>query len=472
MMKKGKSNFTVSIRYDKRLYDYDIRGSLAHVHMLSKVGIINESDANEIKKGLDLIRKEIESDKFPWNADFEDVHMNIEKRLTEIIGDIAGQMHTARSRNDQVALDMRLFVKDYTTEILGEVYSLINVLIYIAETKGKIAMPGYTHLQRGQPVLLSHHLLAYVEMLNRDAERFWQVLHSSDVMPLGSGAMAGSPYPLDRELVAKQLGFNRISRNSMDAVSDRDFLLDLLSASSIAMMHLSRLCEELILWSSDEFAFIKMSDEYTTGSSMMPQKRNPDYAELTRGRTGRVYGNLISLLTTMKGLPLTYNRDLQEDKEAVFDTVDTLIGCLDACAGMVSNMEINETAMQGAAAKGALLATDYADYLVSKGLPFRKAHQVISSISERALSENVDLKDFKLADLKKFSELFDEDIFSITAESSIEARDVFGGTAKNRVNDAIEYNKLRITQQLDQAEKLYGSELVSRINKIQSSTSR
>ena len=472
MMKKGKSNFTFSIRYDKRLYDYDIRGSLAHVHMLSKVGIINESDANEIKKGLDLIRKEIESDKFPWNADFEDVHMNLEKRLTEIIGDIAGQMHTARSRNDQVALDMRLFVKDYTTEILGEVYSLINALINIGETKGKIAMPGYTHLQRGQPVLLSHHLLAYVEMLNRDAERFWQVLHSSDVMPLGSGAMAGSPYPLDRELVAKQLGFNRISRNSMDAVSDRDFLLDLLSASSIAMMHLSRLCEELILWSSDEFAFIKMSDEYTTGSSMMPQKRNPDYAELTRGRTGRVYGNLISLLTTMKGLPLTYNRDLQEDKEAVFDTVDTLIGCLDACAGMVSNMEINETAMQGAAAKGALLATDYADYLVSKGLPFRKAHQVISSISERALSENVDLKDFKLADLKKFSELFDEDIFSITAESSMEASDVFGGTAKNRVNAAIEYHKLRITQQLDQAEKLYGPELVSRINKIQSSTSR
>ena len=472
MMKKGKSNFTVSISYDKRLYEYDIKGSLAHVHMLSKVGIISESDANEINKGLDLIRKEIESDKFQWHADFEDVHMNIEKRLTEIIGDVAGQIHTARSRNDQVALDMRLFVKDSTVEILGYIYSLIDILINIAESKGKIAMPGYTHLQRGQPVLLSHHLLAYVEMLTRDAERFWQVLHTSDVMPLGSGAMAGSPYPLDRELVAKQLGFHRVSRNSMDAVSDRDFLLDLLSASSISMMHLSRLCEELILWSSDEFDFIKMSDEYTTGSSMMPQKRNPDYAELTRGRTGRVYGNLIALLTTMKGLPLTYNRDLQEDKEAVFDTVDTLLGCLDACGGMMSNIAINEIAMRNAAEKGSLLATDYADYLVSKGLPFRKAHQVVSSISDKAISDNVDLKDFTLTELKKYCELFDNDVFLINVDSSIEARNVFGGTATNRVNDAISHNKSFITEQLAQAEKLYGVELVVRINEIQSSTGR
>jgi len=403
-------------------------------------------------------------------SDFEDVHMNIENRLTEIIGDVAGKLHTARSRNDQIALDMRMFAKDSAVNILGSLYGLIEVLINDARSHFAVVLPGYTHLQRAQPVLFAHHLLAYVEMLTRDTERFWQVLENSDVMPLGSGAIAGSPYQLDRELVAKELGFNKISQNSMDAVSDRDFLLDILSASSISMMHLSRLCEELILWSSDEFNFIKISDEYTTGSSMMPQKRNPDFAELTRGRTGRVYGNLFALLTTMKGLPLTYNRDLQEDKEAVFDTVDTLTACLSVCAGMIATMEVNSTNMRKAVESGTLLATDYADYLVSKGLPFRQAHHIVSAISATALSENINLTDIKLTDLKKYSDLFEKDVFLIDIESSIEARNTVGGTAVSRVKEATVRSQANVIERINKAESQYGKKVIDKINQIKSST--
>ena len=438
------SRYTVSLHYDRRLYRQDIAGSMAHARMLARQGIIREDEATSLVAGLERIRDEIEADTFPWRDELEDVHMNIERRLYETVGDVAGKLHTARSRNDQVATDVRLYIKEIIDEALQAIHDLRAAFVEKASTNSEVVMPGYTHVQRAQPVLFAHHILAYFEMFGRDAERMRQARESADIMPLGSGAMAGVPYPIDRESVARELGFGKVSANSMDAVSDRDFLLDFHSAAATCAMHLSRLAEELVLWSSDEFGFIRLNDTYTTGSSIMPQKRNPDFAEIARGKTGRVYGNLVGLLTTMKGLPLTYNRDMQEDKEGLFDTVDTLIPTLQVTAGMISTMEVQVERMRSAALNSYALATDVADYLVDKGLPFREAHGIVARLSSHAVESGKRLDELDLDTYRRFSDLFEEDVLAITVESSVRARDVFGGTAPNRVEAAIEAAKAEL----------------------------
>ena len=431
------SAYTVSIHYDRRLYRQDIAGSIAHARMLAKQGIITGEDAVAITQGLREIECEIEDGEFVWRPELEDIHMNVESRLHEKIGDAAGRLHTARSRNDQIALDIRMFVKDAINEVLAAIHDLRTSLVGQAESNADVVMPGYTHVQRAQPVLFAHHMLAYFEMLGRDAARFRQAFDRADVMPLGSGALAGLPYPIDREFVARELGFSRISRNSMDAVADRDFLLDFQSAAAICMMHISRLAEELVLWSSDEFAFVRISEEYTTSSSIMPQKRNPDFAELARGKTGRVYGGLTALLTLMKGLPLTYNRDMQEDKEGFFDTYDTLLATLQIFADMVAKMSIALDRMREAARGSYVLATDIADYLVNKGMPFREAHGVVARLSRYAVERGVQFEQLSLDEYRQFSALFDEDALAISVDSSVAARDVPGGTAFTRVMQAV-----------------------------------
>ena len=436
-MDKSLPDYTVSVHFDRRLYRQDIAGSIAHARMLARQGIILDEDAAAMVEGLEAIRKEIEDGDFPWRAELEDIHMNVERRLFERIGDIAGKLHTARSRNDQVATDMRLYVREAISDVLAAIHSLRQALVGQAEANLDAVMPGYTHLQRAQPVLFAHHMLAYFQMLGRDQERFRQARERADVMPLGSGALAGVPYPVDREWLARELGFSAISANSMDAVSDRDFLLDFHAASAICVTHLSRLAEELVIWSSDEFGFIRLGDEYTTGSSMMPQKRNPDFAELARAKTGRVFGNLVAMLTVLKGLPLTYNRDLQEDKEGLFDTVDALLPTLAAMAGMVTTLEVQRDRLRRAAEAGYVLATDVADYLVGKGIPFREAHQVAARVSVHAQQEGKRLGELTLETYRRFSPLFEEDVLSITVDSSIAARDVPGGTAPAQVREAV-----------------------------------
>ena len=438
------SRFTVSLHYDRRLYRQDIAGSVAHARMLARQGIIAGDEAERLFTGLERIREEIEANTFPWREELEDVHMNIERRLYEAVGDVAGKLHTARSRNDQVATDVRLYVKEVIDEALQAIQDLRTAFVDKAAENREVVMPGYTHVQRAQPVLFAHHMLAYFEMFGRDAERMRQARDSADTMPLGSGAMAGVPYPIDRESVARDLGFGKISANSMDAVSDRDFLLEFHSAAAICAMHLSRLAEELVLWSSEEFGFVRLDDRYTTGSSIMPQKRNPDFAEIARGKTGRVYGNLIGLLTMMKGLPLTYNRDMQEDKEGLFDTVDTLIPTLQVASGMVSTMEVQADRMRTAVLNSYALATDVADYLVAKGLPFREAHGIVARLSSHALESGKRLDELDLDTYRGFSDRFEEDVLSITVESSISARDVLGGTAPNRVEAAVEAAKAEL----------------------------
>ena len=438
------SRYTVSLHYDRRLYRQDIAGSIAHARMLARQGIIAGDEAERLVTGLERIREEIEANTFPWREELEDVHMNIERRLHETVGDVAGKLHTARSRNDQVATDVRLYVKEVIDEALQAIHDLRAAFVQQASENLGVVMPGYTHVQRAQPVLFAHHMLAYFEMIGRDAERMRQARDSADTMPLGSGAMAGVPYPIDRESVAREHGFGKISANSMDAVSDRDFLLDFHSAAAVCAMHLSRLAEELVLWSSEEFGFVRLDDRYTTGSSIMPQKRNPDFAEIARGKTGRVYGNLIGLLTTMKGLPLTYNRDMQEDKEGLFDTVDTLIPTLQVASGMVSTMEVQADRMRAAAMNSYALATDVADYLVAKGLPFREAHGIVARLSSHAVESGKRLDELDLDTYRGFSDRFEEDVLSITVESSIRSRDVVGGTAPNRVAAAIEAAKAEL----------------------------
>ena len=432
-----QSDYTVSIHYDRRLYRQDIAGSIAHARMLARQGIIAAREADLIVDGLGRVREEIEAGRFPWRAELEDVHMNIEKRLYEIIGPAAGKLHTARSRNDQVATDVRLYVKEIIGETLDALRALRAAFVQTASANSTVLMPGYTHVQRAQPVLFAHHMLAYFEMFGRDSLRFRQAQKSADVLPLGSGAMAGVPYPIDRESAASELGFHAVSANSMDAVSDRDFLLEFHAAASICAMHLSRLAEELVLWSSDEFGFVQIDERYTTGSSIMPQKRNPDFAEIARGKTGRVYGNLIGLLTTMKGIPLTYNRDMQEDKEGLFDTVDTLIPTLRVAEGMVSTMRVHANRMRSAAERSYALATDVADYLVAKGTAFREAHGIVARLSQHAASSGKRLDELGLDEYQRFSDKFDTDVRGITVESSVRSRDVRGGTAPNRVESAI-----------------------------------
>lgn len=436
-LKEVSSDYTVSLHYDRRLYRQDIEGSIAHARMLAKQEIIEQADASAIVDGLSRIREEIESNEFPWRPEHEDIHMNIELRLHELIGEPALKLHTARSRNDQVALDMRMYMKEIISETLNALHGLRRSLVQLADDNTEVVMPGYTHLQRAQPVLFAHHMLAYFEMFGRDQLRFQQAYERADVMPLGSGALAGLPYPLDREFVRRELGFAQISDNSMDAVSDRDFILDFMSAASICAMHISRFAEELVLWSTDEFDFVRLSDDYTTGSSIMPQKRNPDFAEIARGKTGRVYGNLFGLLTTLKGLPLTYNRDLQEDKEGLFDTVDTLIPTLTIFADMLSKMSLNKTRLLDAAQGSYVLATDIADYLVSQGVPFREAHRIVSALSQDLAAQGRQFHELTLEEYKKSSPFFDVDVLKITVESSVSARNVPGGTSFESVSGAI-----------------------------------
>ena len=436
-MDPSVSSYTASIHYDRRLYAQDIAGSIAHARMLARQGIISREEADAIVGGLEAVRAEMESGLFPWREELEDVHMNVERRLFETIGEVAGKLHTARSRNDQVALDLRMYAKEMATRCRESLGRLREALVSQAEGSPRVVMPGYTHLQRAQPVLLAHHMLAYFEMFGRDDRRFRQAYDSADVLPLGSGALAGVPYPIDRESVAEELGFAAVSSNSMDAVADRDFVLDFQSAAAICMVHVSRLAEELVVWSSDEFGFVRLGDDYTTGSSIMPQKRNPDVAELGRGRSGRVVGNLVGMLTVLKGLPLTYNRDLQEDKESLFDTVDTLLPTLEVFAGMVSTMRIDAQRVAEASTGGHSLATDVADYLVGKGVPFREAHGIVARLSAHASEAGRRLDELSLDEYLRFSERFGEDVLLIGVESSVAARDVPGGTSHARVERAI-----------------------------------
>ncbi len=430
-------DYTVSIHYDRRLFRHDIAGSIAHARMLAKTGIISDEDARQIIHGLGKICAEIEDGSFPWDASLEDLHMNIESRLHHHIGAAAWRLHTGRSRNDQIALDMRLYVKEVGRQTADGLRGVQGALVALAEKYPDVLMPGYTHLQRAQPVLFAHHMLAYFQMLQRDVSRFRDCHHRLDVLPLGSGALAGVPYPTDREFLAKELGFASVSANSMDAVSDRDFIAEFLAAAALCMMHFSRLAEELVLWSSREFGFIRLEDAFTTGSSIMPQKRNPDFAELARGRTGRVYGNLMAILTVLKGLPLTYNRDLQEDKEGIFDTVDTLLPTLEVFQGMLGGLTLDVDRVTSLAGESYMLATDLADYLVGKGVPFRLAHGIMRELCEHCESTATALGDLSIDEYQRFSEHFTEDVFQITAQSSAAARDNPGGTAPRRVAEEL-----------------------------------
>ncbi|MDA0263694.1 MAG: argininosuccinate lyase [Chloroflexi bacterium] len=431
------SRYTVSIDYDRRLYQQDIAGSVAHAKMLAKQGIISQEDAAQIAQGLAGIKQEIEDGSFPWDPALEDLHMNIESRLHQTIGAAAGRLHTARSRNDQVAVDLRLYTKETIVALVRGLRGVQRALTGLAEQYHDVVMPGYTHLQRAQPVLFAHHMLAYFEMFQRDIGRFHDCHQRTDVMPLGSGALAGVAYQTDREFLAKELGFSRISANSMDAVSDRDFVVEFLAAASVCMMHFSRMSEELVLWSSGEFGFIRLADDFTTGSSIMPQKRNPDFAELARGKTGRVYGDLMGMLTVLKGLPLTYNRDLQEDKEGFFDAADTLTTTLDVFQAMLPGLKLNEERVSGLAGESQMLATDLADYLVAKGMPFREAHGIMRQLSRHCDEGNIGLNDLPIGEYKKLSRLFEPDVYDITAISSAAARDNPGGTAPGRVAAAL-----------------------------------
>ncbi len=434
---KSAINYTASLPFDWRLYRQDIAGSVAHARMLTRQGIISGEEAEIIINGLDSIREEIERGKFPFKSELEDIHMNIEARLMEKVGEVGGKLHTARSRNDQIALDLRLFTKEAISNTVARLRGLQQALIGLAEANKNVVIPGYTHLQPAQPVLLAHHLLAYFEMFQRDIDRFGDCLRRTDVMPLGSGALAGVTYNIDREFVARELGFSQLSQNSMDAVSDRDFVIEYEASASLGMMHLSRLAEEIILWSSAEFNFIELDEAYATGSSIMPQKKNPDIAELARGKTGRVYGGLMALLTTMKGLPLSYNRDLQEDKEGLFDVVDTLQSTLEVFTGLVKTLKVKAENAGQAVKRGYILATDLADYLVRKGEAFRTAHNVVAELVSYAVEKDKSFTELSLAEYKKFSPLFEDDVYAITVESSLVARDVIGGTAPRQVDRAL-----------------------------------
>ena len=429
--------YTSSLSFDWRLYRHDIAGSIAHARMLARQGIISKPDSVIIVQGLEAIEREITRGEFDFKAELEDIHMAIEARLIEKVGEVGGKLHTARSRNDQIALDLRLYIREAIAKTIGNFRELQRALVNLAEASMEVVMPGYTHLQPAQPVLLAHHLLAYFEMLQRDVGRFNDCLKRADVMPLGSGALAGVAYNVDREFLARELGFSQVSQNSLDAVSDRDFILEYEAAASISMMHLSRLAEEIILWSSAEFGFIELDEAYATGSSIMPQKKNPDVAELVRGKTGRVYGHLMAFLTTMKALPLAYNRDLQEDKEGLFDTADTLLASLDICTGLIATLKVNTEGAAKAVGRGHILATDLADYLVKKGESFRTAHEIVGRLINYAVKKGKPLPELSFAEYSNFSPLFGEDVYAITVESSLAARDTIGGTAPKRVAQAV-----------------------------------
>ena len=434
---KLAEQYTTSLPVDQRLYKQDIAGSIAHARMLGKQRIITQTDAMKIVDGLLAIQKEIELGKFQFKPEIEDIHMAIESRLIEKVGEVGRKLHTARSRNDQIALDIRLFTKEAIADTQKGIRVLQKTVLGMAEKNKAVVIPGYTHVQVAQPVLLAHHLLAYFEMLQRDYERFNDSLKRVDVMPLGSGALAGVTYKIDREFTAKALGFSKVSKNSMDAVSDRDFIIEYEANAAICMMHLSRLAEEMVLWSSVEFGYIEIDDAYATGSSIMPQKKNPDVAELARGKTGRVYGNLMALLTIMKGLPLAYNSDMQEDKPGYFDTIDTLQTTLTIFAGMIKSVKVNKVNVQRALGRGYILATDVADYLVKKGAAFRTAHEIVGKLVNYAVSKGKTLAELDIKEYQQFSPLFKADVLKITIESALAARDITGGTAPNQVARAL-----------------------------------
>ena len=428
------NEFQASIAFDRRMYQEDIAGSIAHAKMLAKCGILSEKDRDAIVHGLQDIRAKIEAGDFDFSVALEDIHMNIEKRLTDAIGEAGGRLHTARSRNDQVALDTHLYVRREVLAVQKEIVNLQQALVLAAEQYKDVIMPGYTHLQRAQPILFSHHLLAYYGMLARDFARFTGVYERADIMPLGAGALAGTTFPIDRAFVQKELGFEAIYTNSIDAVSDRDYIMEFLSAASILMVHLSRLSEETILWCSREFSFIELDDAHCTGSSMMPQKKNPDVSELVRGKTGRVVGHLMAMLTTVKGLPLAYNKDLQEDKEGIFDAIDTVKFSLSVYARIVRGMKVRADVMKKAVTEDFSNATDLADYLVKKGMPFRKAHAVAGQAVHDCIARGIYLEDMRIEEFQKLSPLFDADIKeAIRPETCVRNRNSLGGTSYDQV---------------------------------------
>lgn len=431
---KEADDFNSSISFDCKMYREDIRGSMAHAAMLGAKGIISKEDVDKILAGLEGILADLESGELAFDMSCEDIHMFVEAELTKRIGDAGKRLHTARSRNDQVAVDIRLYLREQTGELLTLLRELIAAVAEQAEANKAVILPGYTHLQRAQPITFGHHLLAYAMMLTRDVGRMEDAVKRMNLSPLGSCALAGTTYDTDREMVARELGFDGIMLNSLDGVSDRDFCLELMSAYAITMMHLSRFSEEIILWSSWEFKFVELSDAYTTGSSIMPQKKNPDMAELVRGKTGRVYGNLMALLTTLKGLPLAYNKDMQEDKEAVFDSIATLKKCLSVFAPMIKTMRVNADNMYRAAEGGFINATDLADYLVKKGMPFRAAYKTVGQLVALCIEKKTVLDELALDEYKTYSELFDEDLYeSISLETCVEKRISAGGTGKASV---------------------------------------
>ena len=442
------NEFQASIGFDRRMYREDIAGSLAHAAMLAKVGILSEEDRAAIEKGLKDILAQIEHGDFDFSVALEDIHMNIEKRLTDAIGDAGSRLHTARSRNDQVALDTHLFVRHAVVDVMAHIRALQQALTESAAQHRDVIMPGYTHLQRAQPILFSHHLMAYFGMLARDFERFQGVYARTDIMPLGAGALAGTTLPIDRQFVAQRLHFERIYTNSLDAVSDRDYILEFLSAASILMVHLSRLSEEIILWCSREFSFVELDDAHCTGSSMMPQKKNPDVSELVRGKTGRVVGHLMAMLMAVKGLPLAYNKDLQEDKEGLFDTIDTMKFSLAVYAQLIRGMKLREDVMRHAVEADYSNATDLADYLVRKGLPFRKAHAVAGQAVAQCIARGIYLAELPIADYQQLSPLFAEDIYdAISPETCVSCRNSYGGTSYEQAEMQLEAAKNLMTEE-------------------------
>ena len=442
------NEFQSSIGFDRRMYREDIAGSLAHAAMLAKVGILSEEDRAAIEKGLKDILAQIEHGDFDFSVALEDIHMNIEKRLTDAIGDAGSRLHTARSRNDQVALDTHLFVRHAVVDVMAHIRALQQALTESAAQHRDVIMPGYTHLQRAQPILFSHHLMAYFGMLSRDFERFQGVYARTDIMPLGAGALAGTTLPIDRQFVAQRLHFERIYTNSLDAVSDRDYILEFLSAASILMVHLSRLSEEIILWCSREFSFVELDDAHCTGSSMMPQKKNPDVSELVRGKTGRVVGHLMAMLMAVKGLPLAYNKDLQEDKEGLFDTIDTVKFSLAVYAQLIRGMKLREDVMRHAVEADYSNATDLADYLVRKGLPFRKAHAVAGQAVAQCIARGIYLAELPIADYQQLSPLFAEDIYdAISPETCVSCRNSYGGTSYEQAEMQLEAAKNLMTEE-------------------------
>jgi len=432
--------FNASIGFEQRLAQHDIFGSKAQAAALQQAGILTAAEHDTVVTGLDRVLNEIEAGEFPFSDALEDIHMNVESRLTEFIGPLGGKLHTGRSRNDQVATDVRLYLKAEISRIIALLSAVKAGLVHCGRVHEDVIFCGYTHLQKAQPVLFAHHMLAYVEMFDRDAGRLADCQTRMDRSPLGSGALTGSNISIPRETAREKMGFAQLTQNSLDGVSDRDFSLEFLSAASICMMHLSRLSEELILWSSDEFSLIDLPDRFCTGSSMMPQKKNPDMPELIRGKTGRVYGDLISLLTTMKGLPLAYNKDMQEDKEPLFDGVDTLSGCLSIAAAMVGDMKVNRQRAAASLSGGYLLATDLADYLAEHGLPFREAHEVVGHIVRHCIDQNIEITDLSTADFQNFSQTFGPDICEYASiEASVARKDQPGGTAPVRVAERLAY---------------------------------